>query len=161
LIGDTLGRITDERWRVREAAVQTVASFQIAGRQRLEQFFLDTTDRYASEQIGEELQRSGLALEFIAALASPDHREGTRARDVCCKLASLGMVSLMAEELVTEHSLGLRMQLFGVLSAYETPQFTDALRRIATNEADPLKIKAELLLSTRASRAAAAVEQQN
>jgi HEAT repeat protein len=160
LIGDTLRRITDERWRVREAAVQTVASFQIAGRQQLVRFFLDTTDRYASEQIGEELQRSGMALQFVLALASPDG-EGTRARKVCCKMAELGMVSLMAEELAAGQSLDLRTQLFEVLSASETPQFLDALRHIVANEADPLKIKAEVLLRARESTEAVAAERQN
>jgi HEAT repeats len=161
LIGDTLQRITDERWRVREAAVQTVASFQSAGRQQLEGFFLDTTDRYASEQIGEELQRSGMAHQFVMALAAPDG-EALRARKVCGKLAELGMVSLMAEELAGDRSLNLRMQLFDILSPSETPQFVDALRRMAANEADPLKIKAELLLRTRESKAAAvAAERQN
>jgi hypothetical protein len=160
LIGDTLRRITDERWRVREAAVQTVASFQTEGRQQLEQFFLDTTDRYASEQIGEELQRSGTALQIIRALASPDG-EGRRARKVCCKLAELGMVSLMAEELTDGQSFELRTQLWEILSASEAPQFIDALRRIAAHEADPLKIKAEVLLRAHESRAIVAAEQPN
>jgi HEAT repeats len=154
LIGDTLRRITDERWRVREAAVQTVASFQTEGRQQLEQFFLDTTDRYASEQIGEELQRSGTALQIVSALASPDG-EGIRARKVCCKMAELGMVSLMAEELATEQSLDLRTRLLEVLSVSETPQFIDALRRIVAHKADPLKLKAEVLLRAHESKAVA------
>jgi HEAT repeats len=160
LFRDTLRRITDERWRVREAAVQTVASFQDTGRQQLEQFFLDTTDRYASEQICEELQRSGMALQFVLALAAPDG-EASRARKVCCKFVDLGMVSLMAEELTAGQSLDLRIQIFEILSASETPQFTDALRRIAANETDPLKLKAELLLSDLESKAAVAVEKQN
>jgi HEAT repeat protein len=154
LIGDTLRRITDERWRVREAAVQTVAGFQPGGRQQLEQFFLDTTDRYASEQIGEDLQRSGMALQIVSALASPDG-EGIRARKVCCKMAELGMVSLMAEELASGQSLDLRTQLLEILSASETPQFIDALRRIVAHDADPLKIKAGVLLRAHESKAIA------
>lgn len=142
LIGDILRLVTDERWRVREAAVRVVASFRDAGRQQLERFFLQTTDRYASEQIGDELQRSGIARQFIAALPAPGG-EGIRAHKVCCKMAELGMVSLMAEELAGGGSLDLRTRLFEVLSAPETPQFTAALRRIVANGADPLKIKAE------------------
>ena len=145
LIGDTLRRITDQRWRVREAAVKTVGSFQTTGRQQLEQYFLDTTDRYASEQIGEELQRSGTALRIVAALATSGS-EGTRARKVCCKMAELGMVSLMAEELASEKSIDLRTQLLDVLSASATPQFIDALRWIVARQADPLNRRAEALL---------------
>jgi len=160
MIGDTLRRITDQRWRVREAAVKTVGSFQATGRQQLEQYFLDTTDRYASEQIGEELQRSGTALQIVSALAMPDG-EGSRARMVCCKMAELGMVSLMAEELASDKSLDLRSQLLEVLSASETPQFLDALRSIVAHRADPLKIKAEVLLRAYEGKATDAEERKN
>ena len=160
MIGDTLRLITDERWRVREAAVKTVGSFQVAGRQQLEQYFLDTTDRYASEQIGEELQRSGTALQIVSSLASLDS-EGTRARKVCRKMAELGMVSLMAEELASENSLELRSQLLDVLSASDRPQFIDALRRIVAHPADPLKIRAEALLRAHESKAIDAAERKN
>jgi hypothetical protein len=160
LIGDTLRRITDERWRVREAAVKTVGSFQGTGRQQLEQYFLDTTDRYASEQIGEELQRSGTALQIVSALARSDG-EGTRARKVCRKMAELGMVSLMAEELTSGKSLDLRSQLLEVLSASETPQFIDALRSIVARQADPLKTKADVLLRAHESKTLAVAELKN
>ncbi len=160
LIGDTLRRITDQRWRVREAAVKTVGSFQATGRQQLEQYFLDTTDRYASEQIGEELQRSGTALRIVSALAMPGD-EGTRARKVCCKMAELGMVSLMAEELASEKSLDLRTQLLDVLSASDTPQFIGALRSIVARQADPLNRKAEVLLRVHESKPLNAAERTN
>jgi HEAT repeat protein len=160
MIGDALRRITDERWRVREAAVKTVRGFKDVGRQQLEQYFLDTTDRYASEQIGEELQRSGTAFQIVSALASPNG-ERNRARKVCCKLAELGMVSLMAEELAAENSLDLRSQLFDVLGASETPQFIDALRRIVSHKADPLKSKAEVWLRAYESKAADTAERKN
>lgn len=160
MIGDTLRRITDQRWRVREAAVKSVGSFQVTGRQQLEQYFLDTTDRYASEQIGEELQRSGTALQIVSALATPDG-EASQARKVCRKMAELGMVSLMAEELASDKSLGLRSQLLDVLSASESPQFIDALRWIVAHQADPLKAKAELLLRAHESKALDTAERKN
>lgn len=160
LIGDTLRRITDQRWRVREAAVKTVGCFHTTGRQQLEQYFLDTTDRYASEQIGEELQRSGTALRIVAALAMPGG-EGTRARRVCCKMAELGMVSLMAEELASEKSIDLRTQLLDVLSASATPQFMDALRWIVARQADPLNRRAEALLRVYESKPVNAGERTN
>jgi HEAT repeat protein len=160
MIGDALRRITDERWRVREAAVKTVRSFKDVGRQQLEQYFLDTTDRYASEQIGEELQRSGTAFQIVSALASPNG-ERARARRVCGKMAELGMVSLMAEELAAENSLDLRIQLFDVLGASETPQFIDALRRIVSHQVDPLKSKAEVWLRAYESKAADTAGRKN
>ena len=160
LIGDIIQRLTDERWRVREAAVRTVVSFQDAGKQKLERFFLDTTDRYASEQIGDVLQRSGMALQFISSLALPGS-EGSWARKVCCKMAELGMVSLMAEKLAAEQPLELRVQLLEVLSSSEAPQVIVVLRRIAAEEADPLKTRAKDLLLACEGTGAVAVGQPN
>jgi hypothetical protein len=67
----------------------------------------------------------------------------------------------MAEELTDGQSFELRTQLWEILSASEAPQFIDALRRIAAHEADPLKIKAEVLLRAHESRAIVAAEQPN
>jgi len=53
-------RLTDENWRVREAAVRTLLSFGSPGAERLLQHFLTTPDRYSREQIAEELQRRSL-----------------------------------------------------------------------------------------------------
>ncbi len=50
--------VTDRNWRVREAAVQAIGSGQDGPRQLLSAF-LETEDRYAREQIMEELRVSG------------------------------------------------------------------------------------------------------
>ncbi|MGB8845538.1 MAG: hypothetical protein WCC73_07640, partial [Terracidiphilus sp.] len=65
------------------------------------------------------------------------------------------------EELATERSLDLRMQLLEVLGPSETPQFIDALRRIVAHQADPLKTRAEALLQAHESKAIDAAERKN
>lgn len=157
LIPDILERITDRKWRVREAAVRTVAVLPADGAQLLETLFLKTTDRYACEQIADELQRSGMIRQTISALALPDTEEARRAREICSNVANLGMTSLMTETLVRgEEPASLRSMLLEVLRFCETPQFLAALRTIAASVDDPLRRQAEdIWASKQAARAAA------
>jgi len=155
LIGDILQRITDRKWRVREAAVRTLASFHQPGWQQLQTLLVDTSDRYACEQIIDELQRSGTALEIVSELSefSPSDK-GQQAIDVCSKMVRLGMVSFLTDLLNDNQTLRARTRLFEVLSKSEAPQFVWVLQRIARTENDPLRAKAELLLRQRQGNAA-------
>lgn len=160
LVGDVVQRITDNRWRVREAAVRTVAGFSATGRRELARFFLETGDRYASEQIADEFQRSGLVFEIASALASSsgDRRQ---ASDVCAKMVRLGMDSILTGLVADDRRLPeVRGRLMDVLAASNSPQFLSALQQIAATQTDPLTVKASGLLRAHQLASAAAAGEQ-
>src|SRR5437868_871670 len=68
LVPDLLARLSDERWRVREAAVQALHAVGATGRNALFGFFAGSTDQFASEQSCDEFQRKGLVPEVLAAM---------------------------------------------------------------------------------------------
>ncbi len=162
LIPELLERVTDRKWRVREATVRTMAAFEAEGTRQLQSLFLNTTDRYASEQIVEELQRSGMLLQVLCALSSPGTAEAKLAAQVCSKIVSLGMISLITGSVLCgEGPLPLRRALLDLLSSSQSPQVVAALREIAASADDLLQPEAEQILDSRQREedAVVAVEQ--
>ncbi len=154
LLEDILRLVTDRRWRVREAAVKTLAALPVVGRQALQKLFLDTSDRYASEQIADELQRSGLVLEIVPLLASAS--ENLQAKELCTKMVRLGMDALLIEGLVEPSPAEVRTRLFEVLTRSGSPQLFTVVERIAGSETDPLHQQAQSWLRAHQSGAALA-----
>jgi HEAT repeat len=154
LLPDILRHMTDRRWRVREAAVRTLAAFGPQGRKQLEQFFLDTSDRYASEQVGDELQRSGVFFQVVEAMGSADG-ERHQATAVCSKMIRLGMDSLAIEILAKDGLPEIRAQLMQLLGESKAPQLGAVLQRIASKETGQLGQQAGVLLRRQAKAAAA------
>lgn len=173
LIGDIGRRITDVRWLVREAAVKTLATFGKAGRQQLESLFLATSDKYASEQIIEEMQRAGIILEMLPALGS-QNGDYARAAGVCTKMVRMGKTSLLTDLLGHETRVSrwasitpsaepisvcaerARAQLLEILLASPTPELMEAVRLLAGQEEGPLRKKAQSVLQSAAAPEAAA-----
>ena len=173
LISDIGRRITDARWRVREAAVKTLATFGPAGRQHLENLFLATTDQYASEQIIEEMQRAGIIVEMLPALGS-QNGDFARATAVCTKMVRMGKTSLLTDLLGHETRMArwasvtpsaepisisaekARAQLLEILLASPTPELMEALRLLASREDGPLRKKAQSVLQSDAVQPAPA-----
>jgi hypothetical protein len=173
LIGDIIGRITDARWRVREAAVKTLAAFGAAGRQRLARYFLDTTDRFAGEQIMEEMQRSGIIAGMLPAL-SGDDGEFTLTVGVFAKMVRLGKTSLLVDllghelrmsrwappgssaEPITRSAQKARARLLDLLLASPTVELVAALQSLAGRKEDQLSVKAQAALESHAAGAAVA-----
>ena len=172
LTSDLARRLIDSRWRVREAAVKTLATFGQAGRRELARFFLDTKDRYACEQIADEMQRSGIIVEMLPGLGS-QNGEFALSHDVCAKMVSMGKTSLLTDVLYREtrmnrwggaHSdtlagydaLKARENLLDILLAYPTEQLQDAVQSLAGRQEDQLSFKARHVLQSGAAKGAAA-----
>jgi HEAT repeat protein len=154
LLSEVLRHTTDHRWRVREAAVRTIAAFGPQGRNQLEQFFLDTSDRYASEQVADELQRSGVFFHVVEAMGSANG-ESQQAAAVCSKMIRLGMDSLPIEILAREGVPEIRSRLLHLLGASKSPQLGAVLQRIASSETGELGQQAGALLRRQAKAASA------
>lgn len=165
LVSDIGRRITDSRWRVREAAVKTLATFGTAGRQQLENHFLATTDQYASEQLIDEMQRVGIIAEMLPALGA-QNGESAQAAGVCSKMVRMGKTSLLMDLLVSETRVSrwasaspstepmtqtaqrARSQLLDILLASPTPELMQTVRSIAGREDDQLSSKAQAALKS-------------
>lgn len=158
LVTDVAQRISDAKWRVREGAVATLATFGQEGRQQLAQHFLATTDRYGSEQISEVMQRTGIVNEMLPSLAMPNGN-GKLVADVCAKMVRLGNTSFLTDFMAREQSAPVRVRLMEILATAPTPYFMTTLHKIAHSEADPLKDRAQTFLqSPEIATAAAAAD---
>jgi HEAT repeat protein len=174
LISDIIRRITDPRWRVREASVKTLALFGKAGRQQLASYFLNTPDKFASEQIVEEMQRGGIIAEMLPALSS-ENGESTLAMNVCAKMVRMGKTSLLTDllghemrlnrwatasssaEPITRSAQRARAQLLDILLASPTPELMATVRSLAERKDDQLSAKAQAALESHEGRATVAV----
>jgi HEAT repeat protein len=145
LVPDMIGRLSDTRWRVREAAVKALAAFGASGSNELYRYFIATRDQYVSEQITEEIQRSGLTADLVAALA-----HGGEDRDLAMAVAKK-MVLMGKSSLLTAAAAGLtqpepRILLMEALMLAPTEQFLGVLETIANNDGGPVGDKARSLL---------------
>ena len=160
LLSDIVRRTTDDRWRVREASVKTLAAFGSAGRQQLAQRFLDTSDRYASEQIAEEMQRGGIVAEMLPALGGSNGNMA-QAKSVFFKLVQMGKTSLLTDLLAGETRMSrwgegvpladpqrARENLLDILLDAPTPHLMATMQILADRKDDQLSDKAQALLQS-------------
>jgi hypothetical protein len=176
LIPDITRRITDPRWRVREASIKALAKFGKAGRSQLAQYFLNTTDQFASEQLIEEMQRNGIISEMLPALSGED-RESQLAMNVCAKMVRMERTSLLTDFLGREMFLSrwapvvasaeplnaaqkARAQLLDLLLVAPTNELIIALRALAERKDDHLSAKAQVELESLQSSASVAGEER-
>ncbi|HLW55114.1 MAG TPA: HEAT repeat domain-containing protein [Candidatus Angelobacter sp.] len=173
LLQDIVRRMTDDRWRVREASVKTLAAFGMTGRQQLAQGFLDTSDRYASEQIAEEMQRGGIVAEMLPALGSANGNM-PQASNVFFKLVRMGKTSLLTDLLTQETRMSrwgdgapasdpkrARERLLDILLVAPTAHLMDAMRTLADRKTDELSARARSLLQSGSVHVPIAPERSN
>jgi HEAT repeats len=156
------GRLTDAKWRVREAAVKTLATFGNPGRRQLATRFLATIDRYSSEQIADEMQRAGIIVEMLPDLGS-QNGEFPLISGLCTKLVDMGKTSLLTDVLSREtrmnhgggaapelearyDPLRTKAQLLDILLISPTPQLQAIVESLAGRPDDPLSGKARNIL---------------
>jgi hypothetical protein len=145
LLDQVLTKVCDQRWRVREAAVATISSFGKQGLQLLSEYFVKSTDRYATEQFGDELQRSGVIAKVVLNLKGETH-ESALSRATCARLVKIGKTSFLTDWFGTEQDEDIRAALANILIAAPTPTFVSLLETAARNDSDPLQGRARQLL---------------
>jgi hypothetical protein len=145
IVPELVKRISDPKWRVREAATKALGVFGVAGVDELYKFFVGTADQYCSEQISEEIQRTGLTQDLVAALVSP--QDADLAKGVCQKMALLGKTSLLNTALLSSGvQADARLSLMEALMASPTDDFVRNLSQIAAADQGALGARAEFLL---------------
>ncbi len=141
LIPEVLRCLSDGRWRVREAAVKTLGAFGVAGLSELYKYFVSTGERYESEQIAEEIQRTGLVDSLLTALASGGETSRL-AEAVCRKLTVMGKTSLLTNAVAQRIPTEARLLLMDALMAAPTPRYLAILETLAETDGGPVGQKA-------------------
>ncbi|MBV8207456.1 MAG: HEAT repeat domain-containing protein [Acidobacteria bacterium] len=155
LMGELVSRVRDPRWRVREAAVKALAAMGTPGRERLENYFLEASDRYACEQLVEEMQRAGMIAKMLPALGQ-NTPEAARAESVCGKMVGLGRNALLSEVVLQEGGRfadAVRARLLEILMLAPNPEFLQALHSLGERQDDRLSAKAQSALKKMAGSA--------
>lgn len=127
-------RVTDQHWLVREAAVRSLRNMGDFGIEQIYRTFLASEDRYAAEQIAEEIQRSGMLAELLANIESEEQRR--QAMLVCRRMVAIGRVTMLLAYLMSPVHPSLKLLLIRELSACTTPECLETLRRCADEDAD-------------------------
>jgi HEAT repeat protein len=145
LIPDLVSRLTDKKWRVREAAVRTLNRMGYEAREQLYRFFIECTDRFASEQISEELQRMGVLSELVATIAQGGD-SALLAQSVADKLVSLGKTSVLLSTMAISDSSSACVALMDALAANPGTEYMQLLREFSESRTGQVQTKAKQIL---------------
>ncbi len=150
-------RMTDRRWRVREAAVRALAKLGERAQQMLFREFAASLDRYESEQISEELERSGLLRQVLDDLAAGG-TQGQLALGVCRRMVAVGRTARLRSHLLDEgEAAEARLLLLEAFACPPSGETAALLEQIALSGGPPLGARAaELLGEIRGRRREAA-----
>ena len=147
LSDDLLQRVGDQRWRVREAAVRALAALGPAATNRLYQQFIGSQDQYASEQVADEIQRTGLFRDMLAAMAGGGS-DAEIAAAACKKMVVVGKTSLPTNAVLSVESQPLRLVLLDALAAAPTQEFAEVLAYLQSTDTGPVGSRAAFLLQS-------------
>lgn len=125
LLGDFRGidflmnRLIDENWQVRAAAAEALLKMGPPAFSAIVETLKENKDRYAKEQIAEELQRSGMVEELIHSLSYADDPLLELKRSVLIALASLGVTNFLSWASQNHPSAQVRTELTTLLKSAE------------------------------------------
>jgi HEAT repeat protein len=145
LVPDIVRCLADNKWRVREAATQTLSAFGHRGTNELYRYFIVAKDRYAAEQITEEIQRTGLIRDILEELAKGGEDAGL-AQDVCRKMALMGKTTLLTQAVSANIAPEARILLMESMMEAPTQEFLNLLATLSKKDQGPVGLKAGSLL---------------
>lgn len=145
LIPDIVTCLTDQRWMVREAAVQALQAMGEKGRHALLQFFVDCQDKFATEQACDEFQRRGVVPELLATMAAGGD-EGLLAENVARKMAAMGKTSLLLSQLSSSDSFAVQIALMDTLAVNPSNEFVSMLNVLSRQDSGQISSKARQVL---------------
>ncbi len=134
-------RLFDSNWQVRRAASEALGRMKEVSLPLLRDILLNSTDRYAREQIAEELQRSGLVEELIDSLDDTDEGVRTQAAELLKALASGGALSPLIHALDAKGP-GIRLEIVRILGVTGDHRVVEALKTRAEND-DDIRVRDE------------------
>jgi uncharacterized membrane protein len=154
LVPDIVRCLADNKWRVREGAAQTLSAFGHRGSNELYRYFIVAKDRYAAEQITEEIQRTGMIRTLLEELSGGGEEAGL-AQDVCRKMTLMGKTTLLTQAVAANIAPEARILLMEALMEAPTQDFLNLLATLSKKDTGPVGAKAGSLLRQSAQRGSA------
>ena len=111
--------LLSENWQVRAAASEGLRRIDGPVFSVLATLLKESRDRYAKEQIAEEMQRSEIVDELIDSLDHPYDHATELNKDILAALASLGVTSILKRAAETHPSMTVRLQASSILESAE------------------------------------------
>ena len=145
LVPDIVRCLADNKWRVREAAAQTLSAFGHRGANELYKYFIVAKDRYAAEQVTEEIQRTGMIRTLLEELSGGGEEAGL-AQDVCRKMTLMGKTTLLTQAVAANIAPEARILLMEALMEAPTQDFLNLLATLSKKDTGPVGAKAGSLL---------------
>ena len=138
--------IADSNWQVRSAAAQALGGYGVSAIKELTDVMLKSDDRFACEQVAEELQRSGLIFDIIENLRKPSGSE--LSEDMLFDIARNGVLSPLIDAM-DDPDPEIRRNVAGLLGRIGNFRARDVLQRCAKNDNDnSVKLEASRALQT-------------
>ncbi|MFZ5862885.1 MAG: HEAT repeat domain-containing protein [Nitrospirota bacterium] len=129
-------RLLDTQWHVRAAAAEALRRSGSDALWSIWSTLSDCRDRYAREQLFEELQRSSLLQKYIGLLESHRVEERTRSETVVQDCLREGVTSLIIHSLKTHPSADVRRRLLDLLTPYRQPEIIAAIEEVKASDPD-------------------------
>jgi HEAT repeat protein len=131
--------VSDANWQVRRAASEALGGFGLSAIKELTDVMLRSTDRFARQQVAEELQRSGLIYAIVESLRNP---AGIKpAEDMLFDVGSNGVVSPLLDAMDDPDPI-MRCKVAMLLGRIGNFRAREVLERSARDD-ENLKVKLE------------------
>ncbi len=114
-----LNRLLDSNWQVRAAASEALLKVEPPAFDAIVQALEQGQDRYAKEQIAEEMQRSGIVEGLINSLEDPPDASREFKKGLLRTLAALGVQSLLTWASRNHPSKVVRDEVLNILKSVE------------------------------------------
>ncbi|MFZ5875037.1 MAG: HEAT repeat domain-containing protein [Nitrospirota bacterium] len=128
--------LTDEAWQVRAAAAEALRRVGGPAVSALTECLFESRDRYAKEQVVEELQRTSLLLEQVEALDGTHAGAAFAAQRFLREMARHGATSMLVDALRRHPRAAVRRRLVAVLGVVDAPRVIAALHDVAEHDRD-------------------------
>ena len=131
--------VSDANWQVRRAASEALGSFGVPAIKELTDLMLRSDDRFAREQVAEELQRSGLIYAIIENLRDPGG--SATSEEMLFDIGKNGVISPLLDAM-DDASPVMRCKVAALLGKIGNFRARDVLERSVKDD-ENLKVKLE------------------
>ncbi len=128
--------LTDESWQVRAASAEALRRLGAQAVPALTECLLTSRDRYAKEQIVEELQRTTFIQGQINLLDEAQTEAGFAARRLLREAARHGATRILLDALRGHPKATVRRRLVDILGREQSPRVIAALHDVMTGDRD-------------------------
>ncbi|HBI24127.1 MAG TPA: hypothetical protein DDX84_08010 [Nitrospiraceae bacterium] len=142
-----LDLLLDTKWQVRSAAANSLRKMGSFVIPRLLRTLLQTRDRYAREQIVEELQKTDIFDKQVNRLGSRDKKEREEAIILLLAAGNNGCPGLLSKAVRSHTNPSVRIRLVQILSLINNPRSAKILQEVAgEDENEAVRYAARMIL---------------